>query len=125
MILVLPTHKLRNGWRLHLNRIILGLVIVMGLITIMINPISANIHETKSYDIEYVFNDSGDKIKGVKLYINDVQLRGANNWSIISCYSGSDYGSSCQIIMMEQNEKLIKQNDKIIELLEGIKSNGS
>jgi len=101
-----------NGWRLLLTIKNWVLPIILGL---MIGLIPVSAEETKLFDYELilvtddVWGIDEQRVDGFKVKINGMDM-----YKFYGCDVWTER-STCDIIIMLQNEKIISQNDRMIE----------
>lgn len=95
------------------------LLVLIPLILIGILPIAS----AEAPDYKLTFNIKDDwgvkSISSVSVEKDGVSVSGR---IIDSCIAGSKYSTTCEIIIIMQNEKIIDQNNQIIKLLTEIKN---
>lgn len=98
------------------TRLIIFVTIFGGMLLLL------GLHEvyggSSDYEIKYNFREVGDwgadekRVESVDLYIDGVKLNGVFK-NAPNCVAGSKFSTSCDIIIIMQNERIIK-------LLEGL-----
>ena len=101
--------------------IMLGILIIVSVIGLHFVFASEDMPYTYRIVVNYdendgMFGNGESTVSGIDAYIDGKKLEGVIDGSE-SCYTGSKYSTSCDIIQILQNEKQIEQNEQIISLL--------